>query len=86
MKKKTVDIHETLMQLATTWTDIENSLYEEGKRVEVLLHENEQLVKAVTELKKQVSKLQNQLSVSRSYTQTLKRQLDEASLRPSRST
>jgi regulator of replication initiation timing len=85
VKKKTLDIHETLMQLAARWTETDTFIHEEGKRVETLLLENEQLTKEVVHLRKQTQKLTTQLAVSRSYAQTLKKQLDEASLRPPRS-
>lgn len=81
MKKKTLDIHETLMQLAVRWTETDNLLYEENKRIENFLIEREQHLEQITQLKQQIAKLETQLSVSRSYTQTLKRQFDEISLR-----
>lgn len=81
MKKKTFDIHETLMQLAVRWTETDNHLYEEGKRIENFLIEREQHLEQINNLKQQVSKLETQLSVARSYTQTLRRQFDEISLR-----
>jgi septal ring factor EnvC (AmiA/AmiB activator) len=85
VKKKILDVHETLMQLAARWTETETLMYEESKRIEHMLQEREQLTEEISQLKQQISKLKNQLSVSRSYAQTLKRQLDEASLRPPRS-
>lgn len=84
--KKPLDVHETLMQLASRWTEMDTFIYEEGKRIETLLMENEQLTKEVVQLRKQTSKLTTQLAVSRSYAQTLKKQLDEISFRPPRST
>lgn len=81
MKKKTLDIHETLMQLAVRWTETDNLLYEENKRIENFLIEREQHLEQIVQLKQQITKLETQLSVSRSYTQTLKRQFDEISLR-----
>lgn len=81
MKKKTFDIHETLMQLAVRWTETDNLLYEEGKRIENFLIEREQYIEQISNLKQQISKLETQLSVARSYTQTLRRQFDEISLR-----
>lgn len=81
MKKKTFDIHETLMQLAVRWTETDNHLYEEGKRIENFLIEREQHIEQINNLKQQISKLETQLSVARSYTQTLRRQFDEISLR-----
>lgn len=81
MKKKTFDIHETLMQLAMRWTETDNHLYEEGKRIENFLIEREQHLEQISNLKEQIAKLETQLSVARSYTQTLRRQLDEISLR-----
>lgn len=81
MKKKTFDIHETLMQLAMRWTETDNHLYEEGKRIENFLIERERHLEQISNLKEQIAKLETQLSVARSYTQTLRRQLDEISLR-----
>ena len=81
MKKKIFDVHETLMDLAERWNETQNLIYEEGKRIETFLAEREFHLAEIQELKQQVAKLSNQLSVSRSYSQTLKRQLDEASLR-----
>ena len=69
------------MQLAARWTETDNLLYEEGKRIENFLVEREQHIEQINNLKQQVSKLETQLSVARSYTQTLKRQLDEIGLR-----
>lgn len=86
MKKKTLDIHETLMQLAARWAETDNLIYEEGKRIESMLAEREQLLDKIAHLKQQISKLETQTSVARSYAQTLKKQLDEISLRPPRST
>lgn len=73
MTTKQNDVHETLLGLARKWTEIENLLYEDSKRIAILLAEKEQL-------QNEVKRLENQASVQRSYIQTLKRQLDEASL------
>jgi hypothetical protein len=66
-------IHETLLDLAKKWVEIENLLYEDSKRIAILLAEKEQL-------QLEIKRLENQASVQRSYIKTLKRQLDEASL------
>lgn len=73
MTTKKNDVHETLLGLAKKWVEIENLLYEDSKRISILLAEKEQL-------QNEVKRLENQASVQRSYIQTLKRQLDEASL------
>lgn len=78
---KTINVHDALMQIASQWTDMQSIAYEEAKRTEALLFEREELQNEVKQLKLENNKLRNQISVQRSYNQTLQRQLDEAGLR-----